>query len=521
MICYLIFSVLIAAAAFTVRRRSLLRLTGAAFYAVQAAFAVRIVAGGLYGETSAVWFAFDAAGTLFYCLLCIVSAFAFFHSKASLHDCDLRQTRTYAGLLMLLTTAIAGAYFASNLAVTWIFLEATTLCSAGIVYHRRTAQALEAAWKYVFVCSTGIAMAYLGILLLAAATDCESLDYATVAAAAPGGSALYLKTAFLQILCGYSCKAELFPLYTVGVDANFAAPAPASALISTGLVNAGFLALLRVYKLLAATEVFPWVKSVLLLVGVLSLVVGALFLRRTNNYKRFLSYSTVENMGIAAIGLGIGRCDFYLNLMFDEKLGATDLLLAEPVTASAKAAGQTPARYRTRTLVRALLNIDGAIHRLGTWVEAHVHRHEGGPSLAEGFVTASLLCCVGAMAVNGSLDAGIRGDNSILLTKSMIDLVFCAMLATTLGAGVMLAGAAVFVVEGALTLLAGAIAPLLSEATVADLTCAGSLLVAAIGRKQTGATKIKVADYLPALLFVPLIRWLVSLPVWQQIAAWF
>ena len=271
MICYLIFSVLIAAAAFTVRRRSLLRLTGAAFYAVQAAFAVRIVAGGLYGETSAVWFAFDAAGTLFYCLLCIVSAFAFFHSKASLHDCDLRQTRTYAGLLMLLTTAIAGAYFASNLAVTWIFLEATTLCSAGIVYHRRTAQALEAAWKYVFVCSTGIAMAYLGILLLAAATDCESLDYATVA-----------------------------------VDANFAAPAPASALISTGLVNAGFLALLRVYKLLAETEVFPWVKSVLLLVGVLSLVVGALFLRRTNNYKRFLSYSTVENMGIAAIGLGIG-----------------------------------------------------------------------------------------------------------------------------------------------------------------------------------------------------------------------
>ena len=309
MICYLIFSVLIAAAAFTVRRRSLLRLTGAAFYAVQAAFAVRIVAGGLYGETSAVWFAFDATGTLFYCLLCIVSAFAFFHSKASLHDCDLRQTRTYAGLLMLLTTAIAGAYFASNLAVTWIFLEATTLCSAGIVYHRRTAQALEAAWKYVFVCSTGIAMAYLGILLLAAATDCESLDYATVAAAAPGGSALYLKTAFLLILCGYSCKAELFPLYTVGVDANFAAPAPASALISTGLVNAGFLALLRVYKLLAATEVFPWVKSVLLLVGVLSLVVGALFLRRTNNYKRFLSYSTVENMGIAAIGLGIGLYD--------------------------------------------------------------------------------------------------------------------------------------------------------------------------------------------------------------------
>ena len=168
--------------------------------------------------------------------------------------------------------------------------------------------------------------------------------------------------------------------------------------------------------------------------------------------------------------------------------------------------------------VGALLNIDGSIHRLGNWVEAHVHRHEGGPSLAEGFVTASLLCCIGAMAVNGSLDAGIRGDNSIL---SMIDLVFCAMMATTLGAGVMLAGAAVLVVEGTLTLLAGAIAPLLSETAVADLTCAGSLLVAAIGLNQTGATKIKVADYLPALLFVPVIRWLVGLPVWQQLAALF
>ena len=148
-------------------------------------------------------------------------------------------------------------------------------------------------------------MAYLGILLLAAATKCESLSYGAVAAVAAQGNPLYLKIAFLLILCGYSCKMELFPLYTVG-DANFAAPAPAAALISTGLVNAGFLAILRVYRLLAGTEVFGWAKSVLLLVGVLSLAIGALFLRRTNNYKRFLSYSTVENMGIAAIGLGIG-----------------------------------------------------------------------------------------------------------------------------------------------------------------------------------------------------------------------
>ncbi|WP_346699362.1 proton-conducting transporter membrane subunit [uncultured Alistipes sp.] len=306
MIAYLIASILIASAAFLVRRERQLFHIGLLFYAVQAGFAGAILVGGLYGQESTGWFRFDAPGTLFYVLLCIVSAFAYFHSEAYLRENDLSQTRTYSALVMLLTAAITGAYFASNLAVTWIFLEATTLCSAGIIYHRRTAQTLEAAWKYVFVCSTGIAMAYLGILLLAAATECESLDYAAVAAAAPHGNALYLKTAFLLILCGYSCKMELFPLHTVGIDANFAAPSPASALISTGLVNAGFLAIYRVYKALADTEVFPWVCSVLLIVGVLSLAIGALFLRRTNNYKRFLSYSTVENMGIAAIGLGVG-----------------------------------------------------------------------------------------------------------------------------------------------------------------------------------------------------------------------
>ena len=305
MLCYLAFSILAAAAAFASRSDRQLFAAGMLFYAVQTAFAVWIVAAG-YGTTSAGLFTFDATGSLFYVLLTVVSCFAFIHSERYLKGENPAQVRIYSALLLLLTTAIAGVYFANNLAVTWIFLEATTLCSAGIIYHRRTAASLEAAWKYVFVCSTGIAMAYLGILLLAAATDCESLDYGVVAAAATHGNDLYLKTAFVLILCGYSCKMELFPLHTVGIDANFAAPSPASALISTGLVNAGFLAIFRVYKLLASTEVFPWVRSVLLIVGVLSLAIGALFLRRTNNYKRFLSYSTVENMGIAAIGLGIG-----------------------------------------------------------------------------------------------------------------------------------------------------------------------------------------------------------------------
>ena len=169
MLCYLAFSILAAAAAFASRSDRQLFAAGMLFYAVQAAFAVWIVAAG-YGTTSAGLFTFDATGTLFYVLLTVVSCFAFIHSERYLKGENPAQVRIYSALLLLLTTAIAGVYFANNLAVTWIFLEATTLCSAGIIYHRRTAASLEAAWKYVFVCSTGIAMAYLGILLLAAAS---------------------------------------------------------------------------------------------------------------------------------------------------------------------------------------------------------------------------------------------------------------------------------------------------------------------------------------------------------------
>ena len=296
----------IGACAFFVRSRREVHLLCGLYIASHLLFAGRLLFGGNYLSTSGVFFTFDAAGSLLYMLLVIVGGFVLIHSQEYLKDDDFRNYRKYFALLMLLITAITGVYFANNIAVTWILLETTTLCSAGILYHRHSEQTLEATWKYLFVCSTGIAIAYLGILLLSAAASNNSLNYEDMQALITQGNPLYLKVAFLLILTGYSCKMEIFPLYTIGVDANFAAPAPASALLSTGLVNAGFLAIFRVYRLFAETEVFEWIRHVMIIIGVMSLIVGALFLRRTNNYKRFLSYSTVENMGIVAIGLGIG-----------------------------------------------------------------------------------------------------------------------------------------------------------------------------------------------------------------------
>ncbi|MBR5333683.1 MAG: hydrogenase 4 subunit F [Alistipes sp.] len=304
---YIFFAIWLAigASAFLAPNRRTVHRLCAVYLTTHALFAGLLI-GGKYMTTSGGFFTFDELGTLFYMLLAVVAVFIFIHSEAYLKRDDIKDYRNYFALLMLLTTAITGVYFANNIAITWILLETTTLCGAGILYYRRSEVTLEATWKYLFVCSTGIAIAYLGILLLCAAAANTSLNYADLRTLIAEGNPLYLKAAFLLVLTGYSCKMEIFPLYTIGVDANFAAPAPASALLSTGLVNAGFLAIFRVYKLFTHTELVGWVQNVMLIIGITSLVVGALFLRRTNNYKRFLSYSTVENMGIVAIGLGVG-----------------------------------------------------------------------------------------------------------------------------------------------------------------------------------------------------------------------
>ncbi len=156
------------------------------------------------------------------------------------------------------------------------------------------------------------------------------------------------------------------------------------------------------------------------------------------------------------------------------------------------------------TAIGTLLNLEGAVERLGQSVERRL-RHEGEKGgLAQGFVTASLLFCVGAMAVVGSIDAGLRAENDMLFSKSLLDMISACMLSMTLGVGVLLSAGAIFVYQGAIVLLAQLIAPLLSETDIAELACAGSVMLLALGLNMLGLTKLKVANFLPALLLAPL-----------------
>lgn len=204
----------------------------------------------------------------------------------------------------------------------------------------------------------------------------------------------------------------------------------------------------------------------------------------------------------SAVMIGLGLCTIYIGV--EGALSGQNVLI---VIASMVLGG----------IIGTLLDIDGAINRLGDRVAARFRKRAGQTTVAEGFVTASLLFCIGAMTITGSLNAGMSGDNSLLYTKALLDLFSSMMLAASLGIGVLCSAVFVLVFQGGLVLLAGVLAPVLTPAAVADMTCAGSLMIIALGLNLIGIAKIKVADYLPAIVFAPVICWLVSLPLWQTL----
>ena len=193
---------------------------------------------------------------------------------------------------------------------------------------------------------------------------------------------------------------------------------------------------------------------------------------------------------------GLGACTLYIGIS-GSLCGENVLILIASVVLGA--------------ITGTLLNVDGAINRLADRVEKKFKKEGEKASLAEGLVSATLLFCVGSMTVTGSIQAGLTGDNSVLITKATLDLVSSMMLASSLGAGVLLSAVSVFVIQGGLVLLAGIIAPFMNPGAINEMTCAGSLLIVMIGTNLMGITKIKVADYLPAILFAPILHNIVSL----------
>jgi len=198
-----------------------------------------------------------------------------------------------------------------------------------------------------------------------------------------------------------------------------------------------------------------------------------------------------------AVMIGIGLCTAYIGISGALK-GENTLILIGSIVLGA--------------IIGTAIDLDKRLNALGELIGKRFKKTGSGTvSVAEGFVTASLLFCIGAMTIVGSLNAGLTGDNKMIFTKSILDFISSAILSVSLGIGVICSAVFVFVFQGALVLLAQYLRPVLTTSAINEMTCAGSLIIVALGLNIIGVTKIKVANYLPAIIIAPIICWIITL----------
>jgi len=225
---------------------------------------------------------------------------------------DQKGANLYGVLVPVFLAAMASAVLVNNIGVMWVAIEATTVTTAFLVGHRRTRAALEATWKYVVICSVGIALAFLGTVLLyfaslhAGASTGDALNIDVLLAQAHQLDPAVTRLAAGLLLLGYGAKAGLVPFHTWLADAHSQAPAPVSALMSGVLLSVSFSALLRVKSVVDLAVGTGFLRAGLLIVGLLTLLIAASMLVVQTDFKRMLAYSSMENMGLVAVAAAAG-----------------------------------------------------------------------------------------------------------------------------------------------------------------------------------------------------------------------
>ncbi len=221
-----------------------------------------------------------------------------------------RGNRELVPCMLVFLSAISLAVAARHLGVLWFAVETTTIASAPCIYYNRNRLSIEATWKYLLLCSVGIALAMIGLLFVAygalAGGQPVSLQLDQLLAAGPMLSRPWLHAGFVFLLVGFGTKMGLAPLHSWKPDAYGEAPGMIGALLAGGLTSVAFLGILRGVQLMSAAGDGALARQMLLGLGLLSLFVAAVFMVRQRDIKRLLAYSSVEHMGILAIGVGIG-----------------------------------------------------------------------------------------------------------------------------------------------------------------------------------------------------------------------
>jgi hydrogenase-4 component F len=303
-----------------------------------------------------VFFKVDDLNIIFIFILAVINLGISFYTISYLkHSGNTAVQETlYMIFYMLCIACMAGVILSTHIGLLWVFVEATTLTTAYLIYFNRTKESLEASWKYIFICSIGIALAFVGIILLSIGKkEVSSLFFENLYADAKNANGFWMKLAFVFILFGFGTKMGLAPMHSWLPDAHSEAPSPISAMLSGALLNAALLGILRVLKIVELSGHGGFARTLLLIMGFLSLIISATFILRTNNYKRMLAYSSIENMGIIAIAVGLGGGAIWAAILhtISHSFAKSSLFLT---------AGNILKHYGTKKIneVSGLINID-------------------------------------------------------------------------------------------------------------------------------------------------------------------
>ena len=318
-VIYLIGSFLIGAGLFFNRRKLLNYSLVGLFLVLQCVYTV--YACWHYNETVSNYFTFDSLGIIMLLTATIISIPAAFHSYIYIEESEEMtpgSRATYFGALVLLIAAVSAAYMASHVAVVWIFTEITTLSASALIYHHRNKLALEGTWKYVFICAISITFVFIGILFLSLSLEhagSDDLSFKNLVANSSKLNPFWLRLAFLFIFTGFTAKLGLVPMFTAGIDAKDKAPAPAGALLSSVLMNLGFVGIFRFYIVIANTPLHHWANLVIGIAAFLSIFIAAVYMIKVKNLKRMLAYSSIEHMGLVMLGIAAGGIGYYAAIL--------------------------------------------------------------------------------------------------------------------------------------------------------------------------------------------------------------
>jgi len=311
------------------------------------------------------WLGLDALGRLFLGVTSLLFLASSVYSVGYLRTHRGRQD-IYVGCMLFFLAAMTLVTVSQHFGALWIAVEATTLASAPLIYFSRDVSSLEAMWKYLLICSVGIALALLGNFFLAAAFASDGqapMSLSALRQIAGASSPIWLKAAFICFIVGYGTKMGLAPMHSWLPDAHSESPSPVSALLSGALLNCAFLGILRAMQVCGSAGLGDFARDLMLDFGLLSMGFAAVFIVRQANFKRLLAYSSVEHMGILALGIGIGGGGDFGALFHAVNHSLTKAMLFL-LAGNIIAAYHTKSTWRVRGMIRTI-PITGALWVVG------------------------------------------------------------------------------------------------------------------------------------------------------------